>query len=113
MANPNIAGLTYIYGHTHTMAVTTSWVTMLTTASGQISRINSIIVSNIDGTNDADINIQIEGYYIARSIAVPANSSLVVVSKDTGLYLTESQSMQCYASANSDLQLVMAYEQIY
>ena len=113
MANPNIAGLTYIYGHTLTMAVTTGWVTMLTTASNQINRINSIIVSNVDGANDADINIQIEGYYIARSITVPATSSLVVVSKDTGLYLTESQSMQCYASANSDLQLVMAYEQIY
>ena len=113
MANPNIAGLTYIYGHTNCISVTTSWVTMLTTASGQISRINSVIVSNIDGTNDADINIQIEGFYIARSITVPANSSLVVVSKDTGLYLTENQSMQCYGSSNSDLQLVMAYEQIY
>ena len=69
--------------------------------------------SDSSRTNDADINILIDGYYLARSIAVPANSSLVVVSKDTGLYLTESQSMQCYASANSDLQLVMAYEQIY
>lgn len=113
MANPNIAGLTNIYGHTTCIAVTTSWVTVLTTSSNQINRINSIIVSNVDGANDADINIQIEGFYIARSITVPANSSLVVVSKDTGLYLTESQSIQCYASANSDLQFVMAYEQIY
>ena len=113
MANPNIAGLTNIYGHTTCIAVTTSWVTVLTTSSNQINRINSIIVSNVDGANDADINIQIEGFYIARSITVPATSSLVVVSKDTGLYLTESQSIQCYASANSDLQFVMAYEQIY
>jgi len=113
MANPNIAALTNIYGHTHTMAVTTSWVTIITTPANQISRINSIIVSNIDGTNDADINIIIEGFYIARSITVPAGSSLVVVSKDTGLYLTENQNMRCYASASGDLQLVMAYEQIY
>ena len=113
MANPNLAALTTIIGHTATHTPTTSWSNILTTASNQISRINSIIVSNIDGTNEADISIQIEGYYISHTITVPANSSLVVVSKDTGLYLTEGQTIRALASANGDLQLVMAYEQIY
>jgi hypothetical protein len=112
MANPNIASLTEIYGNTTSIAVTTSWSTILTCPSNKVCKINSIIVSNIDGTNSADINIDIGGYYIARTIAVPADTSLVVVSKDTGLYLEESVALRCYASANSDLHIVVSYEQI-
>ena len=112
MANPNMAGLTEMYGNTTSSAVSTSWTTILTCPSNKVCKINSIIDSNIDGANSADINIDIGGYYIARTIAVPADTSLVVVSKDTGLYLEEGVALRCYASANSDLQIVVSYEQI-
>ena len=112
MANPNMAGLTAMYGNTTYASVGTSWSTLLTCPASNIIKINSIFVSNIDGTNSADINIDIGGYYIARTIAVPADTSLVVVSKDTGLYLEENVALRCYASANSDLQIVVSYEQI-
>ena len=112
MANPNIANLTEIYGNTTYASVTTSWTTLITCPSSKVCKINSIIVSNIDGANSADINIDIGGYYIARTIAVPADTSLVVISKDTGIYLEENVALRCYASANSDLQVVVSWEQI-
>ena len=112
MANPNIASLTEIYGNTTYASVTTSWTTLITCPSSKVCKINSIIVSNIDGANSADINIDIGGYYIARTIAVPADTSLVVISKDTGIYLEENVALRCYASANSDLQVVVSWEQI-
>ncbi len=118
MANPNIVAVTDIRGKTAVLDVTTSATAIVSNsaASGKIFKINSLIISNIDGTNPADITVDIfrssTSYKLASTITVPADATLVVISKDVGVYLEEGDSLRCLASANSDLQAVCSYEEI-
>jgi hypothetical protein len=49
---------------------------------------------------------------IVSTVSVPADSSLVVISKDTSIYLEEDKSIGATASAASDLKVVCSYEEI-
>ena len=118
MANPNIVNVVSIYGKTAVQAVTTSATAIVenTAASGKIIKINSLTVANVDGTNAADITVDVfrssTSYKLANTITVPADASLVVISKDTSIYLEEGDSLRCLASATGDLQAVCSYEEI-
>jgi hypothetical protein len=118
MANPNIVNVTTILGKTAVQVVTTSAneIVANSAASGKIFKINSLLVSNIDGTNPADITVDVfrssTSYKLASTITVPSDATLVVISKDTAIYLEEGDSIRCQASANGDLQAVCSYEEI-
>ena len=80
-------------------------------------KVNNILVANIDGTNSADASVAItksggSPIMIASTIAVPADSTLVVVDKDTGLYLEEGDNIEAGASAASDLVITINYEEL-
>ena len=51
-------------------------------------------------------------YHLAKTISVPADTTLVIVSKDTTVYLEENDSIRLTASAASDLEAVCSYEEI-
>jgi hypothetical protein len=118
MANPNIANVTDIRGKTAVQAVGTSATAIVTNSavSNKVLKINSLTVANVDGTNSADITIDLfrssVSYKIANTIAVPADSTLVVISKDTSIYLEEGDSIRCLASGTGDLQAICSYEEI-
>lgn len=118
MAAPNILNVNIIVGKTDVGSVTTV-ATAITTnplSSGYVYKINSLIISNIDGVNDADISVDFfrsaTAYFIARTITVPADSTLVLISKDMPIYLEEGDSLRCLANANGDLQAICSYELI-
>ena len=116
MAAPNIVNVTTITGKTAVANVATTATTLLTNsaASGTVVKVNSLVVSNIDGVNSADVTVRFVrsslNYHLASTIAVPADASLVVISKDTSLYLEEGDSLTALASAAGDLQTVTSYE---
>jgi hypothetical protein len=118
MANPNIVNVTTILGKTAVLAVTTTPTDIVINASesGTIIKINNLTIANIDGTNTADITASIfrssVEYKFANTISVPADSSLVVLDKNTSIYLEEGDSIRLTASANSDLQAICSYEVI-
>lgn len=118
MAAPNIVSVATITGKTDVLNATTTAtaVTTNSAASGQVYKINSIIVSNIDGTNDADVSLDLfrtsNAYNIVSTVTVPADSTLVALSKDTAIYLEEGDAIRATASANSDLQVLCSYEVI-
>jgi len=119
MANPNIVNVSAIYGQTNGMAVTTSMTALVSnsSSSGKIYKINSLVVSNIDGTNTADVTVEVyknqsTSMPLAMTIAVPADASLVVISKDTSVYLNENDSLRLAASVNSDLYAVCSWDEI-
>ena len=120
MAAPNIRNPTTITGKTVGAALTTSPATLLTNtaASGQVLKVNTILVANVDGTNSADVSISFVDASpsatsrLASTIAVAADTSLVVLSKDTFIYLEEGDSITGFASAASDLEVVISYEVI-
>lgn len=119
MANPNILNATGIYGKSAGLAVTTSPSAIVTNSSGsnKILKINSLVISNINGTTAADVTVDIfknqtTAFYLAYTIAVPADATLVVISKDSFLYLEENDSLRITASANSYLHGVCTYEDV-
>ena len=114
MAAPNIVNVVTITGKTAVQAVTTSATAIVTNsaASGQVLKVNALYVSNIDGTNAANINVDIfrssTAYHIAKTVSVPANSTLDVISKS--IYLEEGDTLRLTASANTRLEAVCSYE---
>ena len=119
MAAPNLVNVSSIYGKTMGAALSTTTTTsLLANASGsnKLLKINSIIVSNVDGSNAADATISwyngTTDYRLARTVAFPADSTLVVIGKDAPIYLEENHSIRGGASAASDLEIVISYEEL-
>ena len=123
MAAPNIVNVTTITGKTNVVSLTTTNATLVvenTAASNKVFKINSLVVSNVDGTNAADITIS---YYseddiggtatpIVSTVSVPADASLVVIDKNTSIYLEEDRSIGATAGAANDLKVIVSYEEI-
>ena len=118
MAAPNLKSPTTITGKTARYAVTASLANALanSAASGKVLKINSIFCANVDGTNPADISVSIydgsTDRYLAKTIAVPADATQIISTKDTYFYLEEGDSIRATATAASDLELVIGYEEI-
>ena len=122
MAAPNIINVTSIFGKTaYDADVATSQSATLTNAasSNKLLKINTIVAANIDGTNNADITVYVTTagattalYHLAKTITVPADSSLVITSKDTSFYLEEDRAIRALASAAGDISLMVSYEEI-
>ena len=122
MAAPNIVSVASIYGKTVFDAdISTSDDAILTNAasSNKLLKVNSLIISNIDGTAGADITVTIENAAgnsvnatIAHTVTVPADATLVVISKDTSIYLEEDMSIHLLASAAGDLAATCSYDEI-
>ena len=124
MANPNIVSVNSIFGNTTGIALTTTLTTVLLangTASGKVFKVESIMVANVDGTNAADVTIDFHtaangtagsSFALAATISVPADATLNLIDKNSSFYLMENQSIIGGASANSDLECVISYEDI-
>jgi hypothetical protein len=123
MAAPNIVNVSSIIGKTATVNLTSTSATAVVSnaaSSGKVFKVNSLIVSNVDGTSAAEITI---GLYseddiggtatqICSTVSVPADASLVVIDKTTAIYLEEDRSIGATASAANDLKVVCSYEEI-
>ena len=119
MAAPNILSATSIYGKTVGAALGTTLTTsLLANASGsnKVLKINSIIVANVDGTSAADASEEFyngsTAYRLASTVGVPADSTLVILGKDSPIYLEENHSIRGGASAASDLEIVISYDEL-
>ena len=123
MANPNIVNVTSILGETVVGALTTTLTTVLLTnaaSSGKVLKVNSVLISNIDGTNAADVTFKLAAnelgtstaVAIASTISVPADATLSIIDKTNSFYLMENKSLIGGASANSDLEYLISYEVI-
>ena len=127
MAIPNIVSVTSIYaGNAGYNLSATTTATLFTVDSDKIVKINNIICANVDGTNAATLDLFVDGMgsgasgvtttgadatvYLAKTISVPADASLVVL--DAPIYLMEGDVLKGGASAASDLDLFVSYEVI-
>tara|TARA_R100001086_G_scaffold210462_1_gene126345 strand:+ start:2455 stop:2817 length:363 start_codon:yes stop_codon:yes gene_type:complete len=118
MAVPNIVNVATINGKVVTGALdTTTTTALLTCASDHVYKINTILISNIDGSSAADVTMTVRSdgsndRHIAKTISVPADSTLALISKDTGFYLEEADVIKGGASANGDLEYLISYEDL-
>ena len=118
MAAPNIVNVATITGKVAGAAATTSAAALVSNAasSGKVFKVNSLSVANI-GAAAATITVdvyknQTTAYRLAFTISVPVAATLVVISKDTSIYLEENDSLRITASANTSLEAVCSYEEI-
>ena len=120
MAAPNIVNVTNINGKSFGNVLTTSNAIILVNASGSgnVLKINNIVVSNVDGSTAADVTIEFNTSAVGtgtvtrlvNTVSVPADASLIVTDKSTSFYLEENTSIKGFASANSDLEVLISYE---
>ena len=125
MANPDIVDVATINaGNAGWNLSNTLTATLLTVDAEKVVKINTIICSNVDGTNDADLNLYVDGLgsgasgvtttgadatvYIAKTVSVPADTSLSVI--DSPIYLMEGDVLKGGASQASDLDLFISSE---
>jgi hypothetical protein len=125
MANPNIINVSSILaGNAGFNLSATATATLITVDADKILKINSITVANVDGTNAATVDLFVDGLgsgasgitttgadatvYLAKTVSVPADSTLVLLSSP--IYLMENDILKGGASAASDLDLFVSYE---
>ena len=123
MANPNIVDVTTIIGKSATIALSTTSATTLVSnaaSSGKVFKINMIQVANVDGTNAADVTVDMHSeddgggtaYSLIATASVGADSSLVALDKSTAIYLEEDRSITATAGTANDLEVIVSYEEI-
>ena len=123
MAAPNIVGVSTITGKTGYLALSTTSATSLVSnaaSSGKVFKINMIQVANVDGTNACDVTVDVHSaasgggtaYSLVSTASVAADSSLVVLDKNTALYLEENTSISATAGTANDLEVIVSYEEI-
>ena len=127
MAAPNIVNVATINGESQGFELgTTLDTSLMLIQSGKLVKINRISVANIDGTNAADVTVQVTKatrtsaatgasisgatFKIASTVSVPADAVLVLT--DTPIYLEEGDTLKGGASVASDLTLFVSYEVI-
>jgi hypothetical protein len=115
MANPNMISATSIIGETITTELTTTLTTaLLSGVANKILKINTIIISNIDGSTATSFNLYIDDGVNTRAFAyqitVPAGASVVIIDRNSGFYLKENQIIEGGASLNGDLVATISYE---
>jgi|TARA_R110002012_G_scaffold304483_2_gene508018 hypothetical protein len=128
MANPNIVSVTSILGGNAGWNLTGGLTDTLLTVSGSdvIVKINRIVCTNVDGSSAYDLNLFVDGLgsgatgvtttgadatvYLASTISVPADASLVV--SDTPIYLMEGDILKGGGSTVNKLDLFISYEVI-
>jgi len=126
MAAPNIVNVTTIRGKSNVANLTTtsSSVIVNDANSGKVFKINTIIVSNVDGTNSGNVSVELfkfgsqnvatgtgnATYAIANVVTVPAKSSLDILGKS--IYLEEGDHLKAKADANIRLHLITSFEEI-
>jgi hypothetical protein len=130
MANPNIVNVTAIYGTTTylTPSGTTAVVLLPNAASsGLVYKINNIVAANVNGTSAVDTTVSIysngavaqgsapsggTAYPIVSTVSVPADASLIVADKTTGIYLMEGTSIVVTSGTASGITYSISYENI-
>lgn len=123
MAAPNIVGVTTITGKTSTTSLTTTASTSILSnaaSSNKVLKVNTIVVSNTDGTNAVNFTLSYNtaaagagtNVEMVSTVSVPANASLIALDKSTSIYLEENTSLTATAGTASKLKVTVSYEDI-
>ncbi len=121
MAAPNLNAPTTINGKAAwATPATTSETTLITNAagSGKALRLTAVTAANL-GTGSADITVSIYSaatagteYRIASTVSVPAYATLVVLGRDSSVWIEEDRRITIRASAANALTVVVSYEEV-
>ena len=123
MANPNLNTASTVLVNNSLVRLDNTTETLVVSnaaSSNKAYLIDSVVVSNVDGVNACDITLNMyaaatntgTATKLAHTVTVPADATLVVVSKDFGVCLTEAQSIYAQASAGGDLHVTAFWKEL-
>ena len=123
MAAPNMLNVCTILGKTAVVDLSTTNATLVvenTASSGKVFKINSLYVSNVDGTDPAEVTVSLysedniggTATQIVSTLIVPADAAVIIIDKNSSIYLEEDKSIGATAGTASDLKVVCSYEEI-
>ena len=118
MAAPNIVNVSTITGKLAVAAVTTAAASLVSNpgSSGKVFKLNTIMVSNIDASNDVAVTTEIlrnsNTYPLIANVVITSSSSFTPFDKTLALYLEEGDALRIVANANNDATAVCSYEEI-
>ena len=125
MGNPSIVDVTSIYGTTTLNAITTAGVVVADNAgsatTNKLFKVNLLSISNVDGVNDANVSVQIlsnvnagsgKTMHLVKTVTVPADSTLIVIDKNTSMYLMQDMQIKVIGSTAGDLEAICSYDVI-
>lgn len=118
MSNPNLAAAGNIYAKTDVLAATTTptAITTNSAASGKVFKVNMLTLANKTNANvDATVDLyrSSTAYKLVHAVSVPSGATLVVLAKENPMYLNEGDALRVTASANSALDAISSYEELY
>lgn len=117
MAAINIARLLTLNGRLNVANVNTTYTDLITNDnnSNALVKINTLSLCNYSAST-ANVSVDVYrsniGYRLASAISIPANSSLVAISKDSMIYLEEGDALRVWGGANNVIQAVVSYDYI-
>jgi hypothetical protein len=123
MANPNIVNVTSILGETVIGTLTSTLATLLSNpaSSGKVLKINTVLISNVNGTSAQDATVEISpldtgtstnARSIVSTVSVPADSTLTAIDKNTSFYLMEDKSIIGNVNTANMCEFIISYEVI-
>ena len=123
MTAPNVVNVATITAKSALVALSSTSATTLVSnaaSSGKVFKINMIQIANVDGTNAADVTVDLHSaasgggtaFSLVSTVSVPADASLVALDKSTALYLEEDRSITATAGTANDLEVIVSYEEI-
>ena len=121
MAAPNISALTTITGAADGYSLTSTSATVVLNCSAgasEVRKLNTLIVANDDGSAGVDVTVSYHNaddiggtaFAIASTVNVLPDTSIVVIDKNSYIYLEEDTSVSVAASAASDIDVLVSYE---
>jgi hypothetical protein len=115
MAAPNILTIATLTGKTALSTLTTATGNIITNsaASNTVNKLNEVVITNYTSSNitaNVMLNRSSTAFFLAGNISIPSFSALVVVAKDTQVYMEEGDVLQANVSANSAGHIYASYE---
>lgn len=118
MANPNIVNCNTMTGKTTATILSASYATQISNAaaSNKLFKVNTIIAANTATTTTYTVSVDLyrnsTSYVMMSAVSVPAGSSVVLIGKDSPIYLEEGDSIRALGSSANYITLVSSYEEI-
>ncbi len=117
MTAPNIVNVSSITGKSYGKVLSSTLTTEIlkNDVTDSVFKINTVIVCNTNGSSGLNCTASLRKnagtrFEFASTVFVPADSSMVLIGKDSPIYLEEDDSID--AGGSSDLVMIISYEVI-
>ena len=117
MTNPNIFNGSTLYGNTSGLAVSTAYANVIQNpaSSNSLYKVKSLMLTN-SCTAVVQVTVQLNqagaNTTLSANIGVPSSATMVILAKDTELYLLENNSLQINAASNGFITAIASWDQI-